>query len=230
MNRIFGKARPKVPEPTLEDASASISTRGSTVDTKIAALDGELLKYKAQLAKMKAGPAKSALMQRALRCLKQKKMYEQQRDTLYNQQANIDQTSFATQNVKETITTVAAMKSASKSLKKDLKQIKVDDVENLHYDMSDLIEDSEEINEIMGRSYGVPQELDENDLMDELNGLEDELALEDTESSSDAVPSYLVNAATAVKTNSSATEPTPSSRVEVDEYGLPKVPVRSLEV
>ena len=32
--------------------------------------------------------------------LKQKKMYEKQRDTLYNQSFNVDQTRFALQNVK----------------------------------------------------------------------------------------------------------------------------------
>jgi len=32
-------------------------------------------------------------------------------------------------------------------------------------DMSDLLEDADEVNEIMGRAYGVPEELDEDDLM-----------------------------------------------------------------
>lgn len=29
-----------------------------------------------------------------------------------------------------------------------------------------MLEDADEINEVMGRAYGVPEELDENDLMD----------------------------------------------------------------
>ena len=33
-------------------------------------------------------------------------------------------------------------------------------------DMSDLLEDADEVNEIMGRAYGVPDELNEDDLMD----------------------------------------------------------------
>jgi charged multivesicular body protein 5 len=47
--------------------------------------------------------------------------------------------------------------------------------------MSDMLEDADEINEIMGRAYGVPEELDENDLMDELGALEDEIAQEESE-------------------------------------------------
>ena len=106
------------------------------------------------------------------------------------------------------------MKSASSELKVSMKQIKIDDIEDLHdgtptpltrahteqaatswkrllsshsahpcpsllcavlccamlccamrADMSDLLEDADEVNEIMGRAYGVPEELDEDDLM-----------------------------------------------------------------
>lgn len=80
--------------------------------------------------------------------------YDQQRDMLYNQAFNVDQTRFAIQNVKDTVTTVGAMKAASKELAVGMKQIKIDDIEDLHDDMSDMLEDANEINEIMGRAYG----------------------------------------------------------------------------
>jgi len=229
MNRLFGKAKPKVPGPTLDDASKSMEDRTGVVDGKVAKLDEELARYKKQLQKMKPGPAKQQVQQRAVRVLKQKRMYEKQRDTLYNQQFNVDQTRFAQQNVKDTITTVAAMKGAQKELKTSMKQVKLDEIEDLHDDMGDLLEDADEINEIMGRSYGVPEELDENDLMDELNSLEDELAEEETEET----PSYLVNASTASK--QAATQPTSNkkqtqSELEIDELSLPSVPARKLQV
>lgn len=75
-------------------------------------LDDELLKYKQQLAKMKPGPAKTNLQKRAMSVLKQKKMYEKQTDVMRTQQFNIDQTKFAQDNMKDTATTVAAMKAA----------------------------------------------------------------------------------------------------------------------
>jgi charged multivesicular body protein 5 len=34
----------------------------------------------------------------------------------------------------------------------------------MHYDMEDMLEQSNEIQEIMGRSYAVPDEIDEADL------------------------------------------------------------------
>jgi len=235
MNRLFGKAKPKVPAPTLDDASKSMETRGSAIDEKIKKLDDELIRYKQQLAKMKPSPSKSQLSQRALRCLQQKKMYEKQRDSLYSQSFNIDQTKFAQQNVSDTILTVNAMKDAQKSLKVDMKKVNISEVEDLHDDMNDLLEDADEINDIMGRSYGVPEELNEEDLMNELDAMESEL---NEEAESNEIPAYLVNAASANKNvsqnNNTVTQNNNRSNnnndVAVDEFGLPMVPQRSLEI
>lgn len=51
-----------------------VDERGDNIEKKIAKLDVELKKYREQMAKMREGPAKSALKQKALRALKQKKM------------------------------------------------------------------------------------------------------------------------------------------------------------
>jgi charged multivesicular body protein 5 len=150
--------------------------------------------------------------------------YEKQRDTLYNQSFNVDQTRFALQNVKDTVTTVAAMKSASTQLKVSMKEIDLNEVEDLHDDMSDMLEDADEINEIMGRAYGVPDELNEDDLMDELGALEDELALDESEE----LPAYLLNAASAAKAQPAAAATVHAAPAEVDAYGLPDVPMRKL--
>lgn len=53
--------------------------------------------------------------------------------------------------------------------------------------MEDLMLDTDEINEILGRSYGVPENIDEEDLAAELNALDDELASEAVEEE----PEYL---------------------------------------
>jgi charged multivesicular body protein 5 len=145
MHRLFGKKKPEGPKPTLDDASNSMTKRGDTIDQKIAKLDSELMKYKQQMSKMRDGPAKQQLQRRAINVLKQKKMYQGQRDTLYNQQFNIDQTKFATEGIKDTQTTIAAMKTARTELKKGMKEMNLDEVEDLHDDMADLMEDTNEI-------------------------------------------------------------------------------------
>lgn len=50
--------------------------------------------------------SQNTVKQRAMRVLKQKKMFEQQRDQLTQTSFNIEQTHFMTQNMQDTITTV----------------------------------------------------------------------------------------------------------------------------
>lgn len=101
-------------------------------------------------------------------------MYETQRDQMANQAFNIDQTAFAIETVQNTQTTVAAMSAAAKTLKKEQKKININDIENMQDEMEDLLEDVGEISDILGRSYGTPDGIDEEDLDAELACLEDE--------------------------------------------------------
>lgn len=59
--------------------------------------------------KMREGPAKNAIKQRALNILKQRKMYENQREQLMQQSFNMEQTNMATQTLKDTQVTVCKM-------------------------------------------------------------------------------------------------------------------------
>ncbi|KAI9330198.1 Snf7 family, partial [Obelidium mucronatum] len=185
-NRIFGSSKPKTPGPTVNDAIRSIDERADSVEVKIKRLDAELLKYKEQMAKMRDGPAKDAVKQKALRILKQKKMYEGQKDQLMAQTWNMEQANMTTENLKNTLVTVDAMKAANKEMKAQYKKINLDKVEKIQDEMEDLMEQANEIQEVMGRSYGLPDGIDEDDLEAELDALGDELMEEDEE-----IPSYL---------------------------------------
>ena len=71
------------------------------------------------MSKMREGPAKNAVKQKALRLLKQKKQYEAQAENMRNQSFNMEQTLMATQTLKDTKTTVNAMKLGVKEMKKE---------------------------------------------------------------------------------------------------------------
>ena len=58
------------------------------------------------------------------------------------------------------------MKEANIAQKAAFKAFDMDAVEDLMDDMQDMMADQEEINEMMGRNFGV--EFDESELMDEL--------------------------------------------------------------
>lgn len=59
-------------------------------------------------------------------------------------------------------------------------------LKNLQDELEDLSEQANDVQEVMGRSYGMP-ELDDDDLAAELDALGDELDLEDSSYLDDAV-------------------------------------------
>merc|ERR1712156_1222905 len=193
-----------------------------TVDKKIAKLDAELLKYKQQMSKMKPGPSKNMVKQKAMRVLKQKKQYEGQRESMAQQSFNLDQTNYAIQSMKDTQVTVNAMKAGMKEMKKEYKKLNITKIENMQDELEDMMEDANEIQEVMGRSYGMP-EIDEDDLEAELDALGDEFALDDD-------TSYLDDALKAPdapeKEPGADSVATDKDGVLVDEFGLPKIPAQ----
>lgn len=85
----------------------------------------------------------------------------------------------------------------------------------------DLLEDANEINEALGRSYGIGDEIDEADLDAELACLEDEL---EGDLCLDQ-PAYLQPSSLPVQPSSAPLPEAPVKQkdngVLVDEYGLP---------
>ncbi|KAI8620210.1 Snf7 family, partial [Chytriomyces sp. MP71] len=163
-HRFLGTSKQKTPKPTVDDAIRSTDQRADSIEVKIKRLDAELIKYKEQMAKMRDGPAKDSVKQKAMRILKQKKLYEGQKDQLTAQAWNMEQASMTTENLKNTVVTVDAMKAANKEMKAQYKKINLDAVEKLQDEMEDLMEQANEIQETMGRSYGLPDGIDDEDL------------------------------------------------------------------
>ncbi|VDM61189.1 unnamed protein product [Angiostrongylus costaricensis] len=206
MRRIFGTSK-KEPPPDLNNAIANIESRGESIEKKIAKLDGELVKLRDQMAKMREGPTKNMLKQKALRILKQKRMYENQKGQLDQQAFNMDQSNFAIQGMKD-----------NQTMQKEFKKMDIDKIEDMQDQMEDMLDMNNEIQEAMSRQYDTP-DIDEADLEAELALLGDELDLGETDTN------YLDEALSAPGVPSA--KPT-SSKVaeglEVDEFGLPKIP------
>jgi len=222
MNRLFGKGKAKEPPPNLSDCVANVDSRAESIDKKIARLDAELRKYKDQMSKMREGPGKNAVKQKALRVLKQKKQYESQADNLRNQSFNMEQVNYSTQMLKDTKTTVNAMKAGVKDMKREFKNVNIDQIEDLQDDLADMLEEANEVQEALGRSYGMP-DVDEDELEAELDALGDEIGLdEDTSYLDDAISAPSVPGrepgADSIATNKDG--------IEVDEFGLPKIPAQ----
>ncbi|XP_047965660.1 vacuolar protein sorting-associated protein 60.2-like [Salvia hispanica] len=234
MKRVFGAKKDKEPPPSVQDTSDRITKRGDNVEEKIKKLDAELAKYKEQIKRTRPGPAQEAVKARAMRVLKQRRMYEGQRDMLYNQTFNLDQVAFAAEGIKDAQQTMSALKSANKDLKGMMKTVNIQDVDSLQDEMMDLMDVSSEIQESLGRSYNLPDDIDEDELLGELDALEADMGFE-TEG---GVPSYLqpdkesdLEGELNFPSAPTGHAPVPPGRVNMqaeDELGLPAVPGPSL--
>ncbi|KAE8231585.1 hypothetical protein A4X09_0g1403 [Tilletia walkeri] len=185
MNRLFG-SRNAAPKPNLQQAIVNTESRADSTEVKIRKLDAELTRYRDQMKKMRDGPGKSALQQRAIRVLKQKRLYESQLTQLQQQAFNMEQATLTTDNLRNTMATVDAMQIANKEMRRTYGKIDLGKIERVQDEMEDLIEQANEVQETLGRTYGVPEEIDEADLQAELDALEDDFAEEES-----AMPSYL---------------------------------------
>ena len=123
---------------------------------------------------MRDGPAKSALKQKALKILQRRKTIEAQRAQYEQQSFNMEQASLLTTSLANTMTTVDAIKSTNKTLKKQYGKIDVDKIERMQDEMADLMEMGNEIQESLGRAYDIPEEVDEAELDAELEALGEE--------------------------------------------------------
>merc|ERR1712035_105738 len=116
------------------------------------------------------------------------------------------------QAAKDTQVTVAAMKAG----KKEHKKINIGKVERMQDDLYDMMEDANEIQDIMGRSYGMP-EVDDDELEAELFALGDELSMDNDSSYLNQVGE--VNTLPEIP----SAQPIPKPTGEVDMFGLPVI-------
>ena len=81
------------------------------------------------MSKMRDGPGKNALKQRAVKVLQQRKMYEGQRDQLQSSSWSMEQAVMTTENLRNVMTTVDAMKSANKEMKRQYGKVDINKLE-----------------------------------------------------------------------------------------------------
>merc|ERR1739848_92711 len=82
-----------------------------------------------------------------------------------------DQQNYAIQSMRDTKTTVNAMKVGVKEFKKEHKNFDIGAVEDLQDELEDMLDETNEIQEIMGRQYGMP-DIDDDELEAEFAALD----------------------------------------------------------
>lgn len=140
---------------------------------------------------MREGPGKQHVKQRALKILRQRKQIEAQIDQLESQSWNMEQAQSTSDNLRNTMITLDAMKTANKDLKKQYGKIDLDKIEDMQDEMADLLEMADDLQETMARSYDVPEDVDEAELDAELEALGDEIAWQETPSYLEETPKFV---------------------------------------
>lgn len=96
-----------------------------------------------------------------------------------------------TDNLKNVMTTVDAMKTTNKTLKQQYGKVDIDKIEAMQDEMQDLMDAGNEIQESISRSYDVPEDVDETELDAELEALGEESALENLSMEQSEVPAFM---------------------------------------
>lgn len=139
---------------------------------------------------MRDGPGKAALKKKAHAVLQRRNQFEAQRNQLYQQSWNMEQASMMTDNLKNTMATVDAMKTTTKTLKQQYGKIDIDQIERMQDEMADLMDVGNEIQESISRAYDMPEDIDEADLDAELEALGED-SMYEFAAGADAVPGFL---------------------------------------
>jgi len=124
-----------------------------------------------------------------------------------------------TQSMKDTVVTVDAMKGAQQTMKETFKGLTIESVESLQDDMEDLLDTSNDIQNALGRSYAVPDDVDEADLEAELDSLGDDFMMGEEET-----PSYLQATNNVPTTEPMMSRGNPQAVQSYGDFNLPSVP------
>lgn len=174
MRRFFGRKKEAPPVPTLQETSATMNLKVENMEQQIQDLRMKAAKLAKEADLPQNAARKASLKKQALSYIQRMKVLEKQLSTLQGQQFNLDQLAFSADMVQTNIATVNAMKQNVASMKKQLKEIKIDEVDDVMFDMEGMLDDANEISEILGGNIG--EEFDDEELEGEWEALNAEIA------------------------------------------------------
>eukprot|EP01017_Pseudomicrothorax_dubius_P017151 TRINITY_DN19467_c0_g1_i1.p1 TRINITY_DN19467_c0_g1~~TRINITY_DN19467_c0_g1_i1.p1 ORF type:complete len:214 (+),score=84.74 TRINITY_DN19467_c0_g1_i1:132-773(+) len=213
MNRLFGakKEEPqRPPEPPKElPKPVDLTAQAQKMDAKvkdlndnITQIDKEIAKYYQDIKNAKTKTQQNYLKQRLVMVIKRKKMLQQQMDNYMGQQMTLDQIAFTKDNIQNTLDMGRAMKEATTMQKEMMKGVNIDELEDIRDEMEEMTYQTNEINEMLNRNWGM--EVNEAEIEQELRDLDSEYFVQQLnagDQQKNEVPSYLSELAKNKQTN-----------------------------
>ena len=147
----------------IKQTQERLEKRQKLLEKKIAA------QIKQAKAKSKAGDKRGALM-----CLKRKKMYDKEIAKMQGVSMTLEQQIFNIEGAQTNVDTVNAMKEGKDALASMQGAVNVEQVEELREDIEEQQQRADEVGDILAEGMGAAAMMDEDDLLAELDGLEEE--------------------------------------------------------
>lgn len=182
----------------MDQAQQGLQHRLSQLDTQIAQINFQLQALQKKMKGMKSSVGQRPLRAQALKLLNKRKQLEQMRDSIDAQSWSMTQAQMTSDNLKNTMVTVNALKSTNKALKAQYGKIDIDKLQDMQDEMMDLIDQGEELQQVLATNFvgNDIEDIDEGELDAELEALADEdltamMANDIDEGEGTEVPSYL---------------------------------------
>mgnify|MGYP002782960163 CR=1 FL=1 len=182
----------------MDQAQQGLQHRLSQLDTQIAQINFQLQALQKKMKGMKSSVGQRPLRAQALKLLNKRKQLEQMRDSIDAQSWSMTQAQMTSDNLKNTMVTVNALKSTNKALKAQYGKIDIDKLQDMQDEMMDLIDQGEELQQVLATNFvgNDIEDIDEGELDAELEALADEdltamMANDIGEGEGTEVPSYL---------------------------------------
>merc|ERR1711907_617892 len=207
----FGKKKeaapappPVVQPPNQQNAIAKIRDTLETVGKREAHLDR---KIQTEIQNAKAANSKGDKA-KALACIKRKKLYDQQMDTLRAQVRTLETQLMSLEQMHINKEILDANRAAANDMKRGVQEMGgIDQIENTMDAVEDGLQDAQEVNAALGRTVGDSFEHDDDDLLAELEALEmEDLTSQVTEVKGPTMPDAPVSFPSAGTTDVSATQ------------------------
>lgn len=186
--------RPAAPGPSMDEAIHNSEMRAGNIQARLQAIEQDIINFKREMQRARPGTSTHTMYKRrALQAMKQKKSLEQRLAMNTNATFNLEQVRDAKYMQQDHIAMAQNLKAVKNELVAGQQHVNVDEIEDLHDDMQEALEDVHETQEVLGRSYDVDH-VDEAELEAELNELEAD-SMQYGTGESLATPSYLQPAA-----------------------------------
>lgn len=190
----------------MDEAIHNSELRTTSLEARIQKVDADILNYKREMQRCRPGTSTHSMYKRrALQAMKQKKSLEQRTSMNANATFNLEQVRDVKYMHQDNMAMVQNLKAANQELRKQQQNIDIDQIEELHEEMQDALNDANEIQEVLGRSYDVDY-VDDAALEAELDELEED-ALNYAAGDSLAAPSYLQPTPLQAASSSTAVRP-----------------------